>query len=238
MCLYFNFGNLVFCVSELYWVSWKDSTVDILLKFDIFQNRETTLGNLGLKGYESVASMLLQYINCSSIVKIWLQVVVSLLLRQTMRVMYLQVSFFNTLLPLPNRPLEIHNQKYLFARYLVCLHYLGCVSGYVLGQFSFRCNWNDSLLHDPYKCSWKHLSSELHHGLHSHIYFVCFFVCLFVCGKCEVHGVQKGSCDLWRNIVQSDKCSTKSCPLNIYVSQQAMLSFTCKGHCKLFHVFW
>ncbi len=27
----------------------------------------------------------------------------------------------------------------------MCLHYLGCVSGYVLGQFNFRCNWNDYL---------------------------------------------------------------------------------------------
>jgi len=53
---------------------------------------------------------------------------------------YLQVSLFFTLLPLLNRPLEIHNKKYLFVRYLVCLHYLGCVSGYVLGQFSFKCN--------------------------------------------------------------------------------------------------
>jgi len=35
-----------------------------------------------------------------------------------------------------------------------------------------------SLLHNPCKCSWKHLTSELHHGLHSHIYFVCLFVCL------------------------------------------------------------
>jgi hypothetical protein len=57
-----------------------------------------------------------------------------------MHVMYLQVSIFFTLLPLLNRPLEIHNKKYLFARYLVCLHDLGCVNGYVLDQSSFKCN--------------------------------------------------------------------------------------------------
>jgi len=44
--------------------------IHILLKFDIFQNKETTLRNLGLKGYASVASMLLQYTNCNSIMKI------------------------------------------------------------------------------------------------------------------------------------------------------------------------
>jgi hypothetical protein len=142
----FWFWKSSLCVSEFYWGSLEDSAVSILLKFDWLQNRETTLGNLGLKGYASVASMLLQYTNCSSIMKIWLQVVVSLLLRQTMPVMqYLQVNLLFSLLPLLNRPLEIHNQKYLFVRYLVCSHYLGCVSGYVLGQFSFRYNWNDSL---------------------------------------------------------------------------------------------
>jgi hypothetical protein len=30
--------------------------------------------------------------------------------------------------------------------------------------------------------------------------------------------------------MQSDKCSTKSCPLNISVSQQAMFFLTCNGH--------
>jgi hypothetical protein len=53
---------------------------------------------------------------------------------------HLQISLFFTLLPLLNKPLEIHIHIYLFVKYLVCLHYLGCVSGYVLGQLSFKCN--------------------------------------------------------------------------------------------------
>jgi hypothetical protein len=49
----FLFWKSILCVSELYRGSWKDFAVDILLKFDIFQNRDTILGNLGLKGYAS-----------------------------------------------------------------------------------------------------------------------------------------------------------------------------------------
>jgi hypothetical protein len=78
-------------------------------------------------------------------------------------------------------------------------------------------------------------------GSYIMVYIPTFFfmlVCLFACKKYEMHGVQKGSYDSWRNIVQSHKCSTKSCFLDIYVSQQAKLSFTCKVHYKFFHVFW
>jgi hypothetical protein len=39
------------------------------------------------------------------------------------------------------------------------------------------------------------------------VYIPTFILC--ACKKCEVHEAQKGSCDLWRNIVQSDKSSTK-----------------------------